>query len=137
MDRKFKFINVGVVMQTRRKGGGRGGGGRSVNPISTRGGAHYLHPVLCPPQILRPCDGPVTYAGFVTYFDHLVLGTKLLKSAMVSIFIFNNLMFLIAIKLGCKKYNLLPCTFNRNCQTSCDYNNMKINLSCKIVHQGL
>ena len=66
LDRKFKFINVGVVM----------------------------------------------YAGFVTYFDHLVLGTKLPKSAMVTIFIFNNLMFLIAMKVGCKKYNLLPCTFN-------------------------
>ena len=57
LDRKFKFINVGVVM----------------------------------------------YAGFVTYFDNLVLGTKLPKSAMVLIFIFNNLMFLIAMKVGCKK----------------------------------
>ena len=43
-------------MQARRKRGGR-----SVNPISTRG-AHYPHPVLyAPPQIFRPCDGPVMY----------------------------------------------------------------------------
>ena len=37
----------------------RKGGGRSVDHISTRGGAHYPHPVLQAPRIFRPCDGPV------------------------------------------------------------------------------
>ena len=44
--------------------------GRSVNPLSTRGGAHYPHPVLQAPRIFRPCDGPAIDIAFchLTYF---------------------------------------------------------------------
>ena len=35
--------------------------GRSVNPISTRGGHIIPTQYYVPPQIFRPCDGPVTY----------------------------------------------------------------------------
>ena len=44
--------------------GGAGGAralplfGRSVNPISSRGGTFSPPSITCPPQIFRPCDGP-------------------------------------------------------------------------------
>ena len=59
-------------------GGGASGGTcpppfcRSANPISPRG-AHYPHPVLCAPQIFRPCDGPACCSLPWTPIDKLVL----------------------------------------------------------------
>ena len=58
------LVNVSKIpiYQARRMWGGRGGArapllfGRSAHPISTRGGAHYPHPVLSAPpdfQTLR------------------------------------------------------------------------------------
>ena len=32
--------------------------GRSVNPISTRGGKLSPPSITCPPRIFRPCNGP-------------------------------------------------------------------------------
>ena len=59
-----------------------GPGGRSVNPISisTRG-AHYPHPVLCAPQIFRPCDGPdscVPNKRMVPSMVHDIIGATIL-----------------------------------------------------------
>ena len=72
-----KTVFIDSLQGCRKRGaGGAPIFGRSVNPISTRGGADYAHHITtCPPHslIFRPCDGPALFRFLISQMRYSLI----------------------------------------------------------------